>query len=387
MDHHPTASNTKFQHSELTKYLVQMSAPVEISIPNSSIADSPKPHTVYNVTIRLPLRTLTVQKRYSDFIALHSSITTQAGAPPPAPLPQKSWFSNTVSNPQLTEERRKGLETYLKKINQSEDHKWRDTSAWRAFLNLPHNGSSKSSSASGLRSAISGAGSGLPITDPVVWLDHHRDLKSQLHEARLCITKRDQAATTQAQHECGAQAKKHLVKAGTMVTSLEQGLKNLGGDAWGSAKLGEGELRRRRDLIASAKREKEGLENLLAAMITKSEVDQTVATAQVKQALVGGPAASNNKALSAGGRVLGRETDRTRALDNEGVLQLQKQLMQEQDEDVMVLGQAVKRQRELGIAIQEELQVQNEMLGMLDEDVTRVEGKIQVAKKRIAKIK
>lgn len=262
-------------------------------------------------------------------------------------------------------------------------------------MNLPHNGSSKSSSASGLRSAISGAGSSLPITDPVVWLDHHRDLKSQLHEARLNITKRDQAATTQAQHECSAQAKKHLVKAGTMITSLEQSLKTLGGDAWGSnAKLGEGELRRRRDLVASAKREKEGLENLLAAMITKSEVDKTIADAQEKQDLVGGGGAgaggggltaASSKAMSAG-RVLGRETDRTRALDNEGVLQLQKKLMQEQDEDVMVLGQAVRRQRELGIAIQEELQVQNEMLGMLDEDVTRVEGKIQVANKRIKKI-
>lgn len=366
-----------------------MSAPIEISIPNTSIADSPKPHTVYNITIRLPLRTLSVQKRYSDFLALHSSITIQAGGtPPPALLPQKSWFSRTVSNPQLTEERRKGLETYLQKINDGkEDSKWRDTSAWRTFLNLPHTGSSKSSSASGLRSAISGAGSSLPITDPVVWLDHHRDLKSQLHEARLNITKRDQATTTQAQHECSAQAKKHLVKAGTMITSLDQSLKHLGGDAWGSpAKLGEGELRRRRDLVASAKREKEGLENLLAAMITKSEVDKTVAEAQEKQTLVGGPNSSSNKAPSSGGRVLGRETDRTRALDNEGVLQLQKQLMQEQDEDVMVLGQAVRRQRELGVAIQEELQVQNEMLGMLDEDVTRVEGKIQVANKRIKKI-
>ena len=360
-----------------------MTATTELSIPDASISNSPKPHTVYNVSIRLPLRTLTIQKRYSDFIALHSTLTAQAGTPPPASLPAKSWFSSTVSNPQLTEERRKGLETYLQKINQSEDPKWRDTSAWRAFLNLPSNVSSKSSLASGLRNAISGAGGAVPITNPVVWLDHHRDLKSQLHEARLCITKRDQAATTQAQHECGAQAKKHLVKAGTVIASLEQGLKNLGSDAWGSEKLGEGELRRRRDLVESAKREKEGLENLLSAMITKSEVDKTIADAREKETLVGN--AKSSKPLS-GGRVLGRETDRTRALDNEGVLQLQKQLMQEQDEDVMVLGQAVRRQRELGIAIQEELQVQNEMLGMLDEDVTRVHGKIQVANKRIAKI-
>lgn len=368
-----------------------MASTVEISIPNTSISNTPKPYTLYNITLRLPLRTLTVQKRYSDFTALHDTLTSQSGAPPPAPLPQKSWFSKTTSNPNLTEERRKGLETYLQTINQLEDHRWRNTSGWRSFLNLPSNTSSKSSLTSNLRSAVSGPGSGAPITDPVVWLDHHRELKSQLHDARLYLTKRDQATAAQAQHESGAQAKKCLVRAGTMLASLEQGLKSLGADAWGSEKLGEGELRRRRDLLASVRREKEGLENLLSAMITKSHVDKTIATAQEKTDLVGSSSASSalkpaTGASGGGGRVLGRETAKTRALDNQGVLQLQQQYMQEQDEDIMTLAQAVRRQKELGVAIQEELVVQNEMLGLLDEDVTRVQGKIDVAKKRIAKI-
>lgn len=367
-----------------------MASTVEISIPNTSISNNPKPFTLYNITLRLPLRTLTVQKRYSDFTHLHDTLTSQSGAPPPASLPQKSWFSKTISNPNLTEERRKGLETYLQTINQIEDHRWRNTSGWRSFLNLPSNTSSKSSLSSTLRSATAGSGSGAPITDPVVWLDHHRDLKSQLHDARLYLTKRDQATAAQAQHECGAQAKKCLVRAGTMLASLDQGLKNLGADAWGSEKLGEGELRRRRDLLASARREKEGLENLLRAMITKSHVDKTIATVQEKHDLVGSsPSSALTPVAGAGGgggRVLGRETAKTRALDNQGVLQLQKQYMQEQDEDIMTLAQAVRRQKELGTAIQEELVVQNEMLGLLDEDVTRVQGKIDVAKKRIAKI-
>ena len=84
--------------------------------------------------------------------------------------------------------------------------------------------------------------------------------------------------------------------------------------------------------------------------------------------------------------MLGKESDKTRALDNQGVLQLQTQMMREQDEDVGVLMRAVARQRELGMQIQEELVVQNEMLGMLDEDVTRVQGKVDVARKRIGKI-
>jgi regulator of vacuolar morphogenesis len=61
-------------------------------------------------------------------------------------------------------------------------------------------------------------------------------------------------------------------------------------------------------------------------------------------------------------------------------------MMQEQDEDVDVLAAAVRRQKELGIQIQEELEVQKDLLGMLDEDVTRVQGKMDVARKRVNKI-
>ncbi|MCJ1254786.1 hypothetical protein MMC24_002602 [Lignoscripta atroalba] len=387
-----------------------MAPSVEISIPNAQISDTPKPYTVYNITLRLPLRSFVVQKRYSDFTALHTTLTSQAGSPPPAPLPQKSWFSRTTSNPALTEERRKGLETYLRTINTCDDLRWRNTSAWRTFLNLPSSTLSTKSStatstaASGLHSALTSSG---PITDPVLWLDCHRELRTFLHDARLSLTRRDQqtqGSTTittspQAQHESSAHAKKCLVKAGSMIGALEQGLKRQQ-DEWGSEKLGEGEVRRRKDLISSAKKEREGLEGLLNAMAAKSRVDATV---QDKQALLessgtglangGAPNnhnhnhnQSNNSRRRQGGRVLGKETTQTRELDNQGVLQLQKQLMHEQDEDVLVLAKAVRRQRELGVAINEELEVQKVMLEMMDEDVTRVAGKIDVARKRVGKI-
>lgn len=356
-----------------------MTKQVEISIPTTQTSSTPKPYTLYNITLRLPLRSFTLQKRYSDFTTLHSGLTSQGGAAPPAPLPSKSWFTRTTSSPELTEERRKGLEIYLTTINESDDERWRNTSAWRIFLNLPSNTSSRSSTST-LHSALNGPGGSQPITDPVVWLDHHRDLKAQLHDARLHLTRRDQASTAQAQHEASAQAKKFLVRAGTMIQTLDAGLANLSSaSSWGTARLGEGELRRRRDLLSSAKREKEGLENLLSAMVAKSAVDKTVADKSDSTALLG-------PSKPASGRVLGKESDKTRALDNQGVLQLQKQMMQDQDDDVTVLARAVARQKELGVQIQEELAVQNEMLGLLDEDVTRVQGKMDVARKRIGKI-
>ena len=362
-----------------------MASSVEISISSFSNYPNPKPHTVYNISLRLPLRSFTIQKRYSDFVALHKSLTSQTGTAPPFPLPSKSYFTSTTSSPALAEARRKDLQSYLNDINSTKDDRWRNTSAWRAFLNLPSNATVRSSTASNLHGAI--AGSGAPITDPVVWLDQHRVLKSQLHDARLQITKRDQASTAQSQHEAAADAKKYLVRAGTTVKTLDDGLRGMDtGSAWTNGKIGEGELGRRRDLLSSAVREKDGLENLLSAMAAKSALDRTVASVQEKGELVGSSSATSRHSKPFSGRVLGKETEKTKTLDNHGVLQLQQQLMKEQDEDVTALAHAVARQKELGIQIQEELAVQADMLHMLDEDVDRVQGKLDIARKRVDKI-
>lgn len=356
-----------------------MAPQVEIAIPTTTISDTTKPYTIYNITLRLPLRSFTVQKRYSEFVSLHNSLTSQAGTAPPVAPPPKSWFSSTVFNPALTEDRRRELELYLRTINESDDPRWRNTSAWRSFLNLPSSLSS-ATKAGALHSVISGpGGAGAPITDATVWLDCHRDVKAQLHEARLHLTSRDQAFSPQKQHEASAAAKSCLIKVGSGINALEEGLKNLQQDSggWDTQKLGEGELRRRKDLIASARKEKEGLENLMNAMATKSKLDDAVEAMAVHN-LVGKPKTSS--------RVLGKETDETKMLDNKGVLQLQKQKMGEQDDDVEKLRQIVARQRELGVAIHNELEVQNAMLGMVDAGVDRLGAKIQIAKNRISKI-
>ncbi|KAL8742460.1 MAG: hypothetical protein Q9190_005056 [Brigantiaea leucoxantha] len=358
-----------------------MTSAVEITIPSTSNSTTSKPFTLYNITLRLPLRTYTLQKRYSDFTTLHSQLGSQAGAPPPVTLPAKSWFTSTTSSPALAQERRRDLEHYLQTLSSDDDDRWRATSAWRSFLNLPSNMVSRSSAASHLRDATSGAGSAQPITDSVVWLDHYHTLKTQLHDARLQITRRDQANTAQSQHECSALAKKSLVKSGTMLIQLDQGLKNLSSESWGREKLAEGESRRRRDLVENAKKEKEGLENLLNAMAAKSSLDATLVNVRDKEKLVG-----DAPQRQTGRRVLGKETDKTRPLDNKGVLQLQQQLMTEQDEDVDVLAQAVARQKQLGLDIQRELVEQEDMLKLMDEDVDRVQGKMDVAKKRLGKI-
>ncbi|KAL2816788.1 hypothetical protein BDW59DRAFT_175703 [Aspergillus cavernicola] len=349
--------------------------------------------------------------RYSDFTTFHTTLISQTNSPPPLPLPPKSWFSNTVSNADLRESRRQGLESYLRVINEAEDSRWRSSPAWRAFLNLPSLGNSNanannensniSASSARLHAAVmgpgAGGGSGEAMTDPTLWLDCYRDLKSHLHDARLHLTRRDQETTPQRQHESSARAKSSLVRVGTLTTALENGLKGLaarnnsngngasrhGGDSAFGA-LGEGEIRRRKDLLTNARKEKDGLEDLLNAMAAKSRVDNAVASIKDKEALVG--SAGGRKPTARSGRVLGKETERTRELDNQGLLQLQRETMQDQDMDVQELMKIVHRQKELGIRINEELEVQNEMLRLVDEDSSRLEQKVDVGKKRLGKI-
>jgi regulator of vacuolar morphogenesis len=222
---------------------------------------------------------------------------------------------------------------------------------------------------------------------PAMWLEMHDLLKAQLQEARTQLARRESPESNVAmQHEASAGAKRSLVKSNTLILRLEEGLKGLN--------IGEGELRRRRDLIRRARKEREGLEVLLNTwavtrshmaardgdLVQGSSVGDTKRSELFNGGLSSSPA-KNNSPLMPGsfpvtraGRVIGgpaKETDRTRDKDNQEVLQLQKQVMQEQDMDVESLGNVVRRLKELGVAINEEVVEQNQLLAMLDQDVDR----------------
>ncbi|KAL7792486.1 v-SNARE protein [Trichoderma ceciliae] len=362
-----------------------MAPPPEIAIPSTSISDegSSKSYTLYNISLRLPLRSFIVQKRYAEFDALHSALVEQVGAPPPHPLPGKHWLRSTINSPELTRERQLGLEKYLRVIAESPDRRWRDTSAWRTFLNLPSSSTSNSTvSAAGMVGTASG------VADPGAWLDVHREVKQCLHEARQSLSRRDGAADSgnfTAAAEAAAAAKRVLVKASGLVNSLSDGLRRM----QESGRLGEGEIRRRRDLVSAAKMERDGLDKLASSMPGSSAATSRGGMGQVQ-------ASSSNRANLLGGhkpaptgRVLGAplpETDRTRELDNQGVLLLQKQEMQSQDQAIDQLAVIIRRQKEMGIQISEEVERQTELLDSLDEDVDRVEGKVRVANRRLKKM-
>ncbi|TKX18754.1 PX domain-containing protein 4 [Elsinoe australis] len=380
-----------------------MPPPLQISIPSTHTAPNPKPHTVYNITLTLPLRSHILQKRYSDFTDLHTSLTSETKTAPPLSLPPKSWLRSTTSSPALTEDRRKGLESYLRAILDSDDGRWRQSKAWRDFLELPKGLTASSSSRSTGAAAgsdwgdTSSSSAGGEKLDANAWLGVHRDIKTQIHNARLGLRKREAAATTTEQHAAAVEVKGQLVKAATGIARCEGALKGLGaGEGGWSGGLGEGEIRRRRDLLVAARKEVEGLETQLRSLAVKSlgpggEMGSAVASQADKKGLWEGTSAGSGSARPGvkTGRVLGgpaKETERTRELDNKQVLQLQKDVMEEQEQDVLEIGKAVSRMKEMGILINEELVVQNQMLGLVEADVDRVQSKLDVGKKRMAKI-
>ena len=60
--------------------------------------------------------------------------------------------------------------------------------------------------------------------------------------------------------------------------------------------------------------------------------------------------------------------------------------MEAQDRDVGVLTTSVRKIKDMGRLIGEEVALQTEMMGLVQADVERVEGKVGVARRRVGKL-
>lgn len=135
-----------------------------ISIPRTELRSDPSPsHVVYAILVRLPVRNWTVYRRYSEFLTLHQTLCADSGrGPPPAPFPPKHIARNTIrtvkglggllgswsgaadnSDDATLRERQESLERYMRAIVASPEAAWRETEAFREFIELPKTQSSK----------------------------------------------------------------------------------------------------------------------------------------------------------------------------------------------------------------------------------------------------
>lgn len=280
---------------------------------------------------------------------------------------------------QKIRERRVRLEQYLRVILTTKDARWRQSFGWSDFLNVVQ---SKSLQAD-------------KVT-PASWLTEHGAVEGLLRSARAALLKRDALARVgdPAARQSGMDARKALRDAGPRIRELESSL--------GELTLGDGEKRRREDLVASLGAEHSNLlrqaeAGYRAALVSKGRSPSGRGTGRSSPSPSGPgrtspPGRTEFVGRNGGGRVFGRkasppkETAQTRPLDDRGLVQLQVSQMARQDEQLGALSGMLRTQRKMGEDIAAEVALQNEMLEGLDADVTRVGAKMTRAKRDLNRL-
>ncbi|KAG2366593.1 hypothetical protein BDR07DRAFT_1395872 [Suillus spraguei] len=344
----------------------------------------PKPHIVYRIEVQAHVRSWQMWRRYSEFVELHTELTKSTGSSPPAPLPPKNSLS-ILRGPfrdssSMTEERRAGLETYLRAIISAKDDKWRECYAFRDFLGVP---------VGRLGTMAEGSTSSKQFSSSS-WLDEHLELQAKIRDIRADINKRDALSDrgdVSASHTANVQAKKKLAEALSRVRTLKQGLQELG-----MAAMAQGELQRRTDMVARLQDDCEKLGKMVTVTRQASRLAATPSSGGFTNVTVA-PESDRAALLSLSKpvtRVFGakkpQETEMTRPLDDQGLVQLQNTQLEQQDGQLATLTHILQRQRHLGEAIGAELAVHNELLDELNNDVDRVGGKLISAKKQLNRL-
>ncbi|KAI5123575.1 hypothetical protein M0805_003393 [Coniferiporia weirii] len=341
---------------------------------------TPKPHTVYRIKVQASVRSWQMWRRYSEFDDLHTELTKSVGAAPPCPLPPKHSFSlfRSTDDPKLLQERAEGLENYLRAIVSSKDDRWREAYAFKEFLGIPI--SKKDGIDASAPSDFTSSS----------WLDEYTDLQNRVRDIRADIYKRDALADrgdVLSAHTTNVQAKRKLAAVLDRLGRLAGGV-----TALASAGLSEGEVQRRTDMVSRVQDDCEKLGRMMIAarsaeraFASSVPANQHAASEDDRAALMGSAAASTNRPFA---RVFGaaatpRETEQTRPLDDHGVVQLQKTKMLQQDAQLSQLSTILIRQRQLGLAINQEITEQNELLDGLTEDVDNTSAKLSKAKKQL----
>ena len=94
------------------------------------------------------------------------------------------------------------------------------------------------------------------------------------------------------------------------------------------------------------------------------------------------PAQANRTSLMEGG-IAPVETSRTQALDNSGLVNLQRQIMKEQDQDLESLEHTVLSTKHIALAVNEELDLHTRLLDDMGESADVTNNKLLAAQRRL----
>lgn len=314
------------------------------SIPTVSTGDDGAVY--YHINVRLPLRSLTVLRRYSDFDVLVSHLCKDLGIdardfPHALPAKRLGWFRQA----DIVLQRKVDLAAFVNAVIR--DRELQNHPLVRDFLELPVN----------FKFTQDAHADTLPdirAIDAHKWLEHTRKLRYSIQQLQSNAT--DNATTRVAIRDKVLKViKPNLVNLEGALTYLTR-----------TRQIDQLEANKRNIILADISQE-------LEILLKKLEAT---------------PARHDLLASAAPRRVLGdnHETNSTLPLNNKELLQMQISAHQQQDQEIEQLRGIIQRQREIGQVINSEISEQNEMLDQFNQEVDASAAKLNTARGRIRKL-
>lgn len=303
--------------------------------------------TVYNLEIRNSSTVAKCTKRFSDFIDFRDALKLNWSLPSRL----SSYYKSAAD---VTEERKSALEEMSRHL--LNDDSWKLNESVLQFFNLPKSFILEDDMITNDKGTQE-LKTKTMVDSPQKWMETYKLSNSTLQDVRNKLF-----------------GNYNIIDIKSKLRTVESNLDPLLNFINLSNELSDYDRKSRKDLLINLKREFNDIKKLSNDLIITPNP----------------PPSSQSQTLnsSRGGRTLGKpkETDFTRQFDNKGLMQVQKDTMKSQDEDLNKLGEMIRRQKQMGMAINEELSIHNELLNELNDGVDSSEQKLATAKHKINKI-
>ncbi|BAO39968.1 vacuolar morphogenesis protein 7 [Kluyveromyces marxianus DMKU3-1042] len=332
----------------------------EVSINDVSIVE--KKYALYHIALKVvwsmnDYSEYKCERRFSDFIQFKKQLEYECQAELPYDLPGRKLFWGRKGNscdPDIIEERRLKLRQFLSDLlNDSFETKWRKSSVVSQFLNLPEGWYIKPSTYSrgddkniDTQNNIEEPFDTDEVNDPSKWLNVLRDCKSEFHNT--------------------GDDTRSIMRQRLVLSKLEKGLNFIEENELVSRM----ECERRKQLLNTFKNDLNSRIQITSALGDhQGNINDLMPFNQQR---------SFEEPKISKGRRLG-ETKETENLGKQQLLQLQKDKIKEQDQQLYQLHEIVHRQKNISLALNQELEAQNELLDLFQDEATTSANKLRTA--------
>ncbi|TID30338.1 hypothetical protein CANINC_001040 [Pichia inconspicua] len=306
-------------------------------------------YIVYDIDIRLSFqkfkfKEFKISKRFSDFIKFRKTLLNLGYSfVPKLPSRYTTIFKNKNT---IIQERKEGLIIFSDYV--LNDPELREIDEVLLFYRIPK------SDINELKANNKVTEKNSEIDSSTKWMEIYKRVKSNIQNARIRVNSTN-----------------NLNEVESLVDSGESDLNSLKEYLDHSIELSNEEIKRRNQLLNSLSTEISDIKNMIK-IIKPTSIESNE---------------SNNFYTKTSRRTFGKpvETDESKKLNNGDFLQIQKVEIQSQDERLQELHQIIARQKQLGITVNEELSIQNELLDGLDKHIDKSADRLNIAKSKVKK--